>query len=1245
MYSSNRSNQQRGLPKSVRTLAVSALTFTLLLCLSAVVFAGKSTLGDFVWIDLNGDGVKDAGEPGINGVKLNLYQDGNSDGAPQPGELISTTVTANDIAGVGDDTGGTNGPGFYRFPVTGGTGIVYMVEVDPSNFLPGGPLEGYTYTGNNATNQYDGPNPRVYPVTQIQFDEPNIDFPFAPPMSVGNRVWFDTNNNGVQDASEQGINGVTVQLYSDANNDGMPDDAFPLATTTTAGTGANAGLYLFTQQTQDPTTGAALTTPVGLLSGTYIVAIPKANFNAGGPLAGYHSSLTSVTNAGLLSETAPTDPDDNADTDDNGALHTLVDAYNGYVLSKPITLSPTTEPTGETPNNNNSYTADNSSNLTVDFGFYTVSLGNQVWLDNGVGGGTLNNGIKDGSEPGLAGATVQLFYADGVTPVSGGSVTTLNTGVFTFTGLVQGAYVVKVTPPAGYQSSTDTADTTTPNNNVDDQDNGIGTNPGQAASNPITLVPGGASPNMVDDTTGNTTNATLDFGFVGAVSLGNQIWFDTDNNGTKDAGELGIDGVTVELYRDANNDGVPDDAFPVATATTATSSGVAGLYLFNQQTQNPTTGTALPAPTILISGTYLVGIPASEFAAGGPLAGYHSSLSSVGANGALSETAPADSDTNPSDTDDNGKTQTAGAYVGGVLSLPISLAPNAEPTAENPNNDAVTPDANANLTVDFGFYTLSLNSQVWVDNGAGGGTPNDGTINGTEGGLPGARVELFYSDGTTPVAGGVFTTTATGTYTFNGLAAGDYVVKVTPPPGYQSTTDTASTPTPNDNVDNQDNGAGTASGPTTSSPVTLEAGSIPANPNNIVDNTTGKTTDPTVDFGFVAPTAIVIVKTAGTAPDGGIYRTTPGSVTYTYHITNTGSTYLTSIVITDDMGTVATGDDTVLTSTQCAGLAGPLAPGAGVTCTMATNVTVDTTNVASTTGTPSDSTGTPIPGVQPPTDNDDAIVDVIHPSLAVLKRLANSVEPVLVGDPVTFTIQITNTGDITIVNLPLKDTYNTVYLTYGNATPASVDNNNDGAIDWSNLAPVGGLAPGGKVMVTVVFTANADTTGVTEAPCNVSNKTCNVATIPPGVTVPPPPGPGPVPPPIPVPPPLLPPPSPAPVKEFNPTGVQMAQHNVVMTSNGAAVEWTSENESEIVGYEVYVYSVGAAPRKLTSSMIAAQHSGQATGASYSFTDASVGQGQHTYVVQIMHTDGRTENVVIGSVSNQSFKLFLPVARR
>ncbi|MEZ4611568.1 MAG: SdrD B-like domain-containing protein, partial [Caldilineaceae bacterium] len=75
-----------------------AVTMALLMTMSAVVLAGKSTLGDFVWHDSNADGNKTPGEIGINGVVVNLYQDGENgnpkDGVIQPGEIISTTLTA-----------------------------------------------------------------------------------------------------------------------------------------------------------------------------------------------------------------------------------------------------------------------------------------------------------------------------------------------------------------------------------------------------------------------------------------------------------------------------------------------------------------------------------------------------------------------------------------------------------------------------------------------------------------------------------------------------------------------------------------------------------------------------------------------------------------------------------------------------------------------------------------------------------------------------------------------------------------------------------------------------------------------------------------------------------------------------------------------------------------------------------------------------------------------------------------------
>jgi len=329
-----------------------------------------------------------------------------------------------------------------------------------------------------------------------------------PLFSLGNRVWFDTDNSSTINGTEVGINGVTVELYA-ADAGGNPTGA-SLGTAVTA----NGGYYRFDN----------------LSAGDYVVVIPSSQLN-GGALTGYWSSGTTLNGTGSATETAAPDPDNNIDSDDNGTRQTA-GAFNGAVISGAVTLGPgTVEPTTDAdadPTNPPGESPDNQSNRTLDFGFYRGQLGNLVFIDAN------NDGAFSAGETPLAGATVQLFAADGTTEITvgtdgilgtaddgAGGVTTGAGGTYLFSGLPEGDYIVRVTPPVGYTSTVDTAnnaDTTDANQNIDNNDNGIGTAAGQASSSVVTLNPGNAGAaanNTVTNATGTTYDPTVDFGFVG----------------------------------------------------------------------------------------------------------------------------------------------------------------------------------------------------------------------------------------------------------------------------------------------------------------------------------------------------------------------------------------------------------------------------------------------------------------------------------------------------------------------------------------------------------------------------------------------------------------------------------------------------------------------------------------------------------------------------------------------------------
>ncbi|NCC37653.1 MAG: hypothetical protein EOM24_37440, partial [Chloroflexia bacterium] len=321
-----------------------------------------------------------------------------------------------------------------------------------------------------------------------------------------------------------------------------------------------------------------------------------------------------------------------------------------------------------------------------DAGFYqyNVNLGNRIWDDLN------NNGQIDAGEPGLAGVTVVLSGTTGFGTSVLLTTTTSITGSYNFTNLHPGNYVIGLpasnftsgvlsataTLPA-YRSSTGTNASATgayepapdPDNDVDNDDNGTTTADGDVRSLPITLR---THDEPTDDGDGNDGNLTVDFGLFRPLTLGNQVWNDLDNDRTFDAGEPGISGVTVELRNSANTE-------TISTTTTSAT----GTYTF----------------TNLVAGDYLVRIPSSNFGTSGALRFFRSSDGG-------DATDSADDPDNDVNNDDNGVGPTGGVVADNVDSGVITLSVGDEPGPDNNNT---------NLTLDFGFYSLSLGNLVFED--------------------------------------------------------------------------------------------------------------------------------------------------------------------------------------------------------------------------------------------------------------------------------------------------------------------------------------------------------------------------------------------------------------------------------------------------------------------------------------------------------------------------------------------------
>ncbi len=545
----------------------------------------QASLGDYVWLDINADGVQDASEPGVYGVTVHLLDVNGallaSTSTDQDGHYLFRSLAADDYIiefvlpdgytfsprdNAGDDTLDSDVD-----EATGKTPVVSLAEGENDMTWDAG----IVYTPTNAGVCYvasDGDDELA------RIDADGSDFVDVGSLGVPdveaiafNTDWTilygaDADQLGTIDTGSgaftaigpfgQGDGAEGVVDFDDVDSLGFdPITGVFYGVTRRGGSETNDALFQI-----DPATGAYVPDAFG--SGADYVIV-----DSGSVLGLYDIDDIAVDPAGQMYGIANSPGGDHLvkidkqtgevvdvarltnDADGNG-----LDDMEGLTYYGTSALYGATGDGGDEPNS--MWRIDKSTGVATKLDTFPqfddyeaidcqgnsapASIGNYVWED-------LNaNGVQDANEPGIDGVTVELFKSDGTIMTT----TTANGGQYSFDNLVPGDYYVQFTLPGGYVFS--------PQNQGDDTlDSDADTTTGQTA--PTTLIAGENDP-------------TWDAGMYRKASLGDYVWWDLDQDGVQDADENGLSDVTVTL-KDANGN-------TVATTTTDAD----GAYLFDNLT-------------------------------------------------------------------------------------------------------------------------------------------------------------------------------------------------------------------------------------------------------------------------------------------------------------------------------------------------------------------------------------------------------------------------------------------------------------------------------------------------------------------------------------------------------------------------------------------------------------------------------------------------------------------------------------
>ena len=410
----------------------------------------KLIIGDFVWDDVNNNGLQDADEPGIDGVTVSLF-DANDN-------LVAETVTANGgeyvfevcpgeyfvifgdfpsgfgvtTPNAGDDTLDSDADADGRTPMFELTnennpnidcGLVTLCNLEATvsgdeevcsgeeATLTASGGDTYLWSTGDTTASITVNPTATTTYTVVVSDstvvdcseELSITVNVTEKLIIGDFVWDDVNNNGLQDANEPGIDGVTVSLF-DANDN-------LVAETVTA----NGGEYVFEVCPGeyfvvfgDFPTGFGVTTP----NAGDDTLDSDADADGRTPMFEMTDTDNTTIDCGLVT-LCTIEATISGDEEVCSGEEAMLTAAGGdtYLWSTgETTASITVDPTSTTSYSvvvSDSTVVDCSEELSI-----TVNVTEKLIIGDFVWNDVNNNGLQDADEPGIDGVTVSLFDAN-----------------------------------------------------------------------------------------------------------------------------------------------------------------------------------------------------------------------------------------------------------------------------------------------------------------------------------------------------------------------------------------------------------------------------------------------------------------------------------------------------------------------------------------------------------------------------------------------------------------------------------------------------------------------------------------------------------------------------------------------------------------------------------------------------------------------------------------------------------------